>query len=335
MAAAVSVGDKLYCCDEIDTPFILGVFKPKIYVPSGLTEEEVQFVALHERAHLKRRDHWWKPLGFVLLAIYWFNPLLWLAYILLCRDIEDACDELVVKNMEAEDRKAYSEALLSCGKKSRKVFGCPVAFGEVSIRQRILNILSYRKPAVWVSIVLVAVMIFISVFFIPDPITQIDPPYYATLRDLLGQPIDVVCEELGISEGELVGLGDGTGYYDTPLKVGYQGVTFNVRLGFNISNNLLWSFTYYKTYEGHHEQAAADIITVSNRLWKNFGKGYQWYERDDPKRLKENTAEDVFKLCDEYLPNENGQNYEIAFFGGSFTAINRNYMLRLLETAYE
>ena len=180
-----------------------------------------------------------------------------------------------------------------CGKKSRKVFGCPVAFGEISIRQRILNVLNYRKPATWLSVVLVIVMVFVAVFFTTDPVKQVDPPHYETLRDLLGQPVDVVCEGLGISEADLVSLGDRTGLFDTPLEAEYQGVTFHVRLGFNISNDLLWSFTYYKNYEGNHEQAAADIVSVSNRLWKNFGKGYQWYEGDDPKRMKNDTAEDI------------------------------------------
>lgn len=170
VAAAVSVGDKLYCCDEIDTPFILGVFKPKIYVPSGLTEEEVQFVALHERAHLKRRDHWWKPLGFVLLAIYWFNPLLWLAYILLCRDIERACDEKVVHSMDIQSKKGYSEALLACSMHRRLVLACPLAFGEVAVKDRIKAVLHYKKPAFWVLVGAIATCVVAAVCFLTDPV---------------------------------------------------------------------------------------------------------------------------------------------------------------------
>lgn len=283
----------VYTSANVETAFLLGYIRPKIYLPADISEQKGTLVLDHERAHIKRGDNWLKLLGFVCLTLHWFNPLVWLSYTLLCKDIEDACDERVIRNLDAEARKTYSEALLACGKKSRKIFGCPVAFGEISIRQRILNILGYRKPAVWISIVLVVAMVFVSVFFVTDPVTREDPPYYETLRDLLGQPIDVVCEGLGICEEELVSQGDRTGYYDTPLQVEYQGITFNVRLVFNASNDLLWSFTYYKAYEGNHEQAAADIVTVSNRLWGNFGKGYQWYEREDPKRLKENTVEDV------------------------------------------
>lgn len=290
---AIRTEKGVYTSANVETAFLLGYVKPAIYLPTHISEEEAQIVTAHEKAHIKRGDNWLKLLGFICLMIHWFNPLMWLAYAMLCRDIEDACDALVIRNLSPEERKVYSEALLTCGKKSRKVFGCPVAFGEISIRNRILNILNYKKPAAWLSALLVVVMVFISVFFVTDPISQKDPPYYKTLQNQLGQPVDVVCESLGIAEENLVSLGNGTGFYDTPLKVEYEGVTFTLRLGFNISNDLLYSFTYFTAYEGNHEQAAADIVTVSNRLWKNFGKGYQWYEREDPERLKENTTEDI------------------------------------------
>lgn len=289
----------VYVSANVETAFLLGYIRPGIYLPAGMAEREAKIVIAHEKAHIKRGDNWLKLLGFICLILHWYNPLMWLAYAMLCRDIEDACDERVVRNLNSNDRKTYSEALLACGMKSRKVFGCPVAFGETSIRQRILNILSYRKPAAWICIVLVVAMVFVSVFFSTDPITQVDPPHYKTMRDLLGQPMDVVCDGLGLSETELVSLGNGTGIYDTPLQVEYQGVTFSVRLGFNISNDLLWSFTYYKVYEGEHDQAAKDIVTISNRLWKNFGKGYQWYERENPKRMKNDTVEDILERYDD------------------------------------
>lgn len=283
----------VYVSANVETAFLLGYISPKIYLPTSMGEKEAEIVTAHEKAHMKRGDNWLKLLGFICLTIHWFNPLMWLSYGMLCRDIEDACDEMVIRNLDPADRKAYSEALLKCGKKSRKVYGCPVAFGEISIRNRILNILNYKKPATWISIVLVVVMVFVSVFFVTDPVTQEDPPYYETLRDLLGQPMDVVCESLGISQEELTSLGEGTGYYNTPLNVEYQGVTLGVRLGFSIYNDLLYSFTYQKAYQGNHEQAAADIVALSGRLWKNFGKGYQWYDKENPKRLKEDTAEDI------------------------------------------
>lgn len=290
---AVQQEKGMHTSANVETAFLLGYICPKIYIPACISDAEAVLVIAHEKAHIKRGDNWLKLLGFLCLMLHWFNPLVWASYALLCRDIEDACDEKVIRDLDAEERKIYSSALLACGKKSRKVFGCPVAFGEISIKKRILNILNYQKPAVWIGAVLVITMVFVAVFFVTDPVSQIDPPYYETLRDQLGQPVDVVCESLGISQEELVSLGDSTGFYETPLKVEYEGVTLTVRLGFSIYNDLLHSFTYQAVYEGNHEQAAADIVTVSNRLWKNFGKGYQWYEREDPKRLKENTVEDV------------------------------------------
>jgi len=283
----------VYTSANVETAFLLGYFLPKIYLPAEISDEEAALVLAHERAHIKRGDNWLKLLGFVCLTLHWYNPLVWLSYVLLCKDIEDACDEKVVKKLNTDDRKIYTQALLTCGKKSRKIFGCPMAFGETSIRQRILRILGYRKPATWISIALVVAMVLASVFLVTDPITQVDPPYYATLRDQLGQPVDVVCQNLGIAEAELASLGNRTGLYDTPLTAEFEGVTFVVRLGFNVGNDLLTSFSYHTTYNGSHEQAAGDIVAVSNRLWNNFGKGYQWYEREDPKRLKENTTEDI------------------------------------------
>ena len=283
----------VYVSANVETAFLLGYIYPNIYLPSGIGEKEAQIVTAHEKAHIKRGDNWLKLFGFICLVLHWFNPLMWLAYAMLCRDIEDACDTRVIRGLGPEERKTYSEALLTCGKKSRKVFGCPVAFGEISIRNRILNILRYKKPATWISALLVVVIVFVFVFFVADPIAQVNPPYYDILQDQLGQPMDVVCASLGVSEEELVSLGDMTGFYETPLKVEYEGVTLSVRLGFSIYNDLLHSFTYQAAYEGNHEQAAADIVSLSNRLWNNFGKGYQWYEREDPKRLKENTVQDI------------------------------------------
>lgn len=284
---------------NVETAFLLGYIRPRIYLPSNISEEEGALVVAHERAHIKRGDNWLKLLGFICLMLHWFNPFVWIAYALLCRDIEDACDEKVIRDLNPEERKIYSTALLACGKKSRKIFGCPVAFGEISIKKRILNILNYRKPATWISVILVVVILFVTVFLVPDPVSQVDPPYYETLRDQLGQPMDVVCASLGISEEELASVGNATGIYDTPLKVEYEGVTLSVRLGFSINNDLLYSFTYQAVYEGDHEQAATDIVSLSNRLWDNFGKGYQWYEREDAKRLKENTVEDVLSKYSE------------------------------------
>ena len=132
--ASIKTGDGAYVCDEIDSPFVLGIVKPRIYLPSSLDGEQIAHVLSHERAHIKRRDHWWKPLSFMLLSVYWFNPLIWVAYVLLCRDIELACDERVARNMTDLERADYSSTLLELSIPRKMITACPVAFGEVSVR---------------------------------------------------------------------------------------------------------------------------------------------------------------------------------------------------------
>lgn len=171
VSAAMPIGNKVWFCDAVESPFILGFFRPRIYLPSGIAEGDMEHVLAHEQAHLKRRDHWWKPLGYVLLAVYWFNPLIWVAYILLCRDIELACDEKVI-NRPDTDRKAYSEALLACSVKRSAITACPLAFGEVSVRGRIKSVLNYKKPAFWIILVALVACIVVAVCFLTDPVGQ-------------------------------------------------------------------------------------------------------------------------------------------------------------------
>ena len=169
VSVSLCVRENIYLCDAISSPFILGVVKPHIYLPSGLDEVQRQNVLSHERAHLTRRDHWWKPLGFALLAVYWFNPVLWLAYTLLCRDIELACDERVIRTMDESAVKTYSTVLLACSMPRKAVITCPLAFGEVGVKERVKNALHYKKPAFWVVAASVAVCVVVAVCFLTDP----------------------------------------------------------------------------------------------------------------------------------------------------------------------
>ena len=162
--------ENIYICDDLQSPFILGVFKPRIYLPSGLDQTQWQDVLSHEYAHIKRRDHWWKPLGFFLLSIYWFNPLLWVAYVLLCRDIEKACDEKVISSMDAAGKRRYAETLVACSVHRRMIMACPIAFGEVSVKSRIKGILTYKRPAFWVVMISAAACLFTAACFLTDPI---------------------------------------------------------------------------------------------------------------------------------------------------------------------
>lgn len=174
VSVSLHIQDNIYLCDAISSPFILGVVKPRIYLPSGLDEVQQQNVLSHERAHLARRDHWWKPLGFALLAVYWFNPVLWLAYTLLCRDIELACDERVIRTMDESAVKTYSTVLLACSMPRKAVITCPLAFGEVGVKERVKNALHYKKPAFWVVAASVAVCVVVAVCFLTNPPTDTD-----------------------------------------------------------------------------------------------------------------------------------------------------------------
>ena len=174
VSVSLPIQDHIYLCDAISSPFILGVVKPRIYLPSGLDEVQRQNVLAHEQAHLARRDHWWKPLGFALLAVYWFNPVLWLAYTLLCRDIELACDERVIRTMDESAVKTYSTVLLACSMPRKAVITCPLAFGEVGVKERVRNALHYKKPAFWVVAASVAVCVVVAVCFLTDPPTDTD-----------------------------------------------------------------------------------------------------------------------------------------------------------------
>ena len=169
VAASVQIDHRLWVCDDIREPFILGIFRPRIYLPSGMEENTKACVIAHERAHLRRWDHVWKPLAFVLAAVNWFNPLLWLGYILFCRDIESACDEAVVAAMDERGRAQYSEALLSCAAGRRTVTVSPLAFGEIGVRERVKNVLHYKKPPFWIIAAAIIACIVVAVCFLTDP----------------------------------------------------------------------------------------------------------------------------------------------------------------------
>lgn len=156
-------------CDKIDTAFILGFIKPRIYIPMGMNKHARKHILEHERTHLDKGDHWIKMIGFLALALHWFNPLVWIAYIMLCKDIEIACDERVVQFMELDERKSYSAALLSCSGKQMHLSANPVAFGEVSVKQRILAVLNYKKPSFWISLLGVVAFFFVAVCLLTSP----------------------------------------------------------------------------------------------------------------------------------------------------------------------
>ena len=169
LATAILLRDNIYESEFVDSPFVFGVVKPNIYLPMHMDEGTAAHVIAHERAHLARRDHWWKVLGYLVLALHWFNPLVWVAYILFCRDIELACDEKVVKGLDGAARADYSQALLSCAAPKRAVAACPLAFGEGNIKTRVKSALHYKKPAFWVAAAAVLAVVIVAVCFLTNP----------------------------------------------------------------------------------------------------------------------------------------------------------------------
>lgn len=197
---SVRIQDNVWISDEIRSPFILGIIRPRIYLPSHIEKEQMSYIIAHEKEHLRCLDYVWKPLGFLILTVHWFNPLVWIAYVLLCRDIELACDERVIRTMDATDKRNYSEVLLACSSPRHFISACPVAFGEIGIKERIKKILTYKKPAVWIIGIAVIVCVIVAICFmtnpkaadIPaedeeEPVTSIDEGYKAAYTKHLNE----------------------------------------------------------------------------------------------------------------------------------------------------
>lgn len=176
MDTAVRYWGNVYQSENVASPFVLGLFRPRIYLPFSLDEKTMEHVIAHEQAHIQRRDHWWKPLGFLLLTLHWFNPLMWLSYSLVCRDIELACDEKVIRKLSHRQRADYSQALLVCSLHQRPISACPLAFGEVGVKDRVKSILHYRKPTLWILLVSLAVCAVLALCFLTDPREQAPQP---------------------------------------------------------------------------------------------------------------------------------------------------------------
>lgn len=169
IATAVLLRDNIFQSESVVSPFVFGIIKTKIYLPFNLNEQDMEHVIAHEESHIRRKDHCWKPLGFLILMIHWFNPLMWLGYVLFCRDIEFACDEKVIRKLNMERKADYSQALLTCSVNRRMSVVCPLAFGEVGVKDRVKTILNYKKPAFWVIAVAIITSVVAAVCFLTNP----------------------------------------------------------------------------------------------------------------------------------------------------------------------
>ena len=294
---SIKCDKNIYKCSGLDSAFLLGYLKPRIYIPGSMSEENAKLVIAHEQAHIRRGDNWLKLLAFIALALHWYNPFVWAAYLLICRDIEDACDERVIRDMDEQGRADYSSALLSCGKDRRTIAGCPVAFGEVSIRHRIVSVLKYRKPAVWISAVAVVLVVIMTVSFVADPVSGVPVsqllPYYEELSSSIGMPLSTVCEKLNISEKNATDLSPGRGMeFQLPITFQYEGAEFGIIVFLDYEYNLS-RFIYNATIQGNQQKAAES----AERIGKIFLDAYG--EPTDDATIKGNLS--VKKLSQENL----------------------------------
>lgn len=189
VASATLLRENIYQTEAATTPFLMGIIHPRIYLPYQITSEQMENVLAHEWGHLARRDHIWKPIAFVIACIHWFNPLVWLAYWLFCRDMELACDERVVSDYDVYERKEYSQTLLALAAKKRRIGACPLAFGEVSIKERIQKALSYQKPALWIILVALVLCVILAVCLLTDPAATLQDHAHFSIRIATDQPI--------------------------------------------------------------------------------------------------------------------------------------------------
>ena len=257
-------------CDRIDTAFILGFIKPRIYIPMGMNKQAQKHILEHERTHLDKGDHWIKMIGFMALSLHWFNPLVWIAYIMLCKDIEMACDERVVQFMELEERKSYSAALIACSSKQLHFSANPVAFGEVSVKQRILSVLNYKKPSFWISLLGVIAFFFVAVCLVTSPMKEVDPIVEAPEATEETEPVETlpmdqqIYQQITASFEELLN-GE---YYnlffyemDDEGSVGWQA--HYLRDG----ENTMWWSTNHVNRDGYMHYEGKDYVISEEDMW--------------------------------------------------------------------
>ena len=197
--------DEVWQSEKVSSPFVLGIVKPRIYLPYSLDELDIPYVLAHERAHIARRDHLIKPLGFIILSVYWFNPLIWLAYVLLCRDVEAACDERVIKSIGEDKKRNYSTALLNCSISRARIAACPIAFGEVAVKERIKSVMNYRKPTFWIIVLAIIAVAVTAVCFLTDPKTKDEEKEDDKVsEEYSDEPVEINFDRYEVDEGKLV-----------------------------------------------------------------------------------------------------------------------------------
>ncbi|MBR4941347.1 MAG: M56 family metallopeptidase [Clostridia bacterium] len=284
---AVKLDKNVFQADSVQSPFVLGLFRPKVFLPFGLSERETEFISAHERAHIRRLDHIWKPLGFLILSLHWFNPLVWLGYIVLCRDIELACDEKVVKSLDPGQKAAYSEILLCFGAGRVRIAACPLAFGEVGVNERIKHILNYKKPGFWIVCGAVAVCGVLAVCFLTNPREEPQKPEKDLLEIMNGE----YSAEDAAEDGCVV-------LNDTQLVAGEEILMAYVN---DAENGEISSVRIFQSYSGDEEfYFVTDLSFDGDKFVVEY---YDKYEEDD--ELSYYSEEyDFLKRCPGYVSDK-------------------------------
>lgn len=278
--------ENVFICDAVKSPFILGVIRPRIYLSSALSEVEMKHILAHENAHLRRKDHLWKPFGYLLLSIYWFNPLCWIAYILLCKDIELACDEKVIKDIDFGEKKEYSRVLLACATQRRLVSVCPLAFGEVGVKERVKSVLNYKRPAFWITMIAIVVGIIVAVCFLTNPLSEevriadhepIEEEENESPEEKPDEPIEEkenvgrqeapewIMEEINVEKRDVThdGVAD---YIVTSMTYDPTYMDADATLTDKIDMHIRFDLVQVKVYEG---QELSDTYSEENLLWSH------------------------------------------------------------------
>lgn len=317
LKTATLYADGIKQSELIDSPFVLGIIKPTIYIPYSLRDRDLEFVLLHEKSHIKRKDHLWKLIGFVILSVYWFNPLVWIAYIIFCRDIESACDEKVVATFDDSSRKDYSIALLNCSVRHRLISACPIAFGETGVKSRIKAVMNYKKPTFWVIVatILVVCGVFICFNTIPKSNSLIGKKIDISKANEYGFPLLEVRhgKDWVISSTKKItytASGEEIPLNTTVISnvMEYNAIspgasTFSLRLGEPHSGDYKVSFDYYVTGDG---SISFVMFDESNITYANdyLGDQYYWYRIEVNGSLLYETS---FHMDDKYLSYDGQQ----------------------------
>lgn len=289
VATAVLLRDNIRQSEAVSSPFVLGLLRPMIYLPFDIGEQEMGYIIAHEQAHIRRRDHWWKPLAFLLLALHWFNPLVWLAYSLLCRDLELACDQRAIRRLSREQRAEYSAALLHCSVDRRRFSACPLAFGEVGVKERVKNVLDYKKPTLW--LVILAILITAAVggcLFTSQPREEEALPVAETEAGTEAEmPAGVLVNGLFVAEESLLTPGMGDYFSDPPGGRLYQLTMYTLTVFSGYSGEELeyhmapLPVVKEMSLEDWQQEDAPDISGYSSRWEYEVGGGYRVYRMDD------------------------------------------------------